>query len=162
MTGPAVAYPDGWAIYAVHGVRVPAHVIESPKSITVEEIEKETNAEVRRVMMERYGLDRYIKDSGAHKVHSDDWGTLWRKDVPDDEPLVMVEVLNSTPEPDGSFKTYFLRCDPQLRPLPDPAWDEEKKRDWMRQQEPQEMTAHNAIASTWGLRGDAYHPALQT
>ena len=27
----------------------------------------------------------------------------------------MVEVVNSTPEPDGSWKTYFLRVPPQMR-----------------------------------------------
>jgi hypothetical protein len=37
----------------------------------------------------------------------------------------MVGVVNSTPEPDGSFKNYFLGVHPELRPLPPPgvsAW----------------------------------------
>jgi hypothetical protein len=28
--------------------------------------------------------------------------------------------------------------------------------------EPQEMTAHNAVASTFGLRGEQYEPVMET
>lgn len=28
--------------------------------------------------------------------------------------------------------------------------------------EPQEMTAHNAVASTFGLRGEQYSPTIET
>jgi hypothetical protein len=37
---------------------------------------------------------------------------LLRKQVPDDEPIVYVDLLNSTPEPDGTTKRYMLRVDP--------------------------------------------------
>src|SRR4029077_18916000 len=33
LGGPACAYPDGWAIYAVHGARVPEFVVERPQEI---------------------------------------------------------------------------------------------------------------------------------
>ena len=56
-TGPALAYPDGWSIYAWHGVRVPAWVITGP---TVELIHAEENAEIRRCAIEHLGWDRYI------------------------------------------------------------------------------------------------------
>ena len=47
-------------------------------------------------------------------IHSDELGDLYRADVPDDEPLVMVRVLNSTPEPDGTYKPYWLRVPPGM------------------------------------------------
>jgi uncharacterized protein DUF6745 len=97
-TGPAIAFPDGYKHYCFHGVTVPEHVIERPETITWQEIDAERNAEVRRVMMERYGTERYVKDSGAKVLSTDDYGELYRKDVPDDEPVVMVRVINSTPE----------------------------------------------------------------
>ncbi len=152
LSGPAVAYPDGWAIYAVHGVRVPADIITNPENITSMRIDAEQNAEVRRVMIERMGYERYILESGAQLLNTDAYGSLYRKELSDDEPLVMVHVLNSTPEPDGSIKKYMLRCQPELRPL------------LGNQQfgEPQVMTAKNAIASTFGLRGEEYEPAVQT
>lgn len=67
-TRAAICWPDGWGLHMWHGVRVPAHVIEAPASITVAEIEAEQNAEVRRVMIERYGAARYLLDSGAKPV----------------------------------------------------------------------------------------------
>ena len=42
-------------------------------------------------------------------MHDDKWGTLWRMDIPGEEPMVMVELQNATPEPSRQFKTYFLR-----------------------------------------------------
>ena len=59
-TGPALRYGDGWEIHALHGIRVPRHVIEAPESITIEEIRRERHAELRRVLRERYGDERYF------------------------------------------------------------------------------------------------------
>jgi hypothetical protein len=113
-TGPSHRWRDGWELHYIHGVRVTKQIVEAPHTITVEQIEKEENAEVRRVMVERYGLERYLKDSNAQKIHEDDYGILYRKEQPDDEPLVMVKVVNSTPEADGSYKDYFLRVPPTI------------------------------------------------
>jgi hypothetical protein len=68
-SGPACAYPDEWAIYAWHGIRVPQHVIEAPGAITIKMIDGEANQEVRRVMIERYGYERY---AGTSKVVHED------------------------------------------------------------------------------------------
>ena len=120
-TGPACAYADGWAIHAIHGVVVPADIIETPASLTVQRIEAEKNAEVRRVMIDRYGPARYITGSGATVVHELPAthpmtglrsARLLRKEVPDDEPIIYVDLLNSTPEPDGTTKRYMLRVQP--------------------------------------------------
>ena len=94
--GLSIGYPDGWGVYAWHGVRVPSEIILHPELITAEKIEKEENAELRRVMVERMGYDRYILESGIALVHSDETGALYRKEFPDDEPLVVVHVTNST------------------------------------------------------------------
>jgi uncharacterized protein DUF6745 len=145
-TGPACGYPDGWTIYAVHGVRVPRYVIEEPAKIDVARIGAETNAEIRRVMIERYrhgenvsGSAAYVRDSGAKRLdHDERFGTLWRRDLPNDEPIVMIEVINSTPEPDGRFKRYWLRVPPDTK------------------------TAHEAVAWTFGVPAKDYAPAVET
>jgi hypothetical protein len=147
LTGPACAYPDGWGIYAVHGTRVPADIIEDRASITVARIEAETNAEVRRVMIDLYGPKRYLTDSGAVVVHEYPAdhaiiglrsARLLRKEVADDEPIVMIDLLNSTPEPDEKeTKRYQLRVDPN-------AYDGQAARD-----------CHAAVASTWRMPNGA-------
>jgi hypothetical protein len=117
---------------------VPQQVIEAPETLTVAQIRDERNAEIRRVMMERFGHARYIRESGARQINRDDWGTLWRTGVPDDEPLVMVALVNSTPEPDGSFHEYMIRVPPDVQ------------------------TAHQAVAWTFGLEAHEYVPLAQT
>lgn len=148
-TGPTLE-SDVENLYFWHGVMVPAFVITKPEWITVKHIQAEENAEVRRVMMERYGLSRFLLDSGAKKVDEDEFGELYQTEIPNDEPLVMVKVMNSTQEPDGSFKPYFLRVNPELRPL-------------LKNGEmggPQKVTALNAVASTFGMTGEEYVKSL--
>jgi len=138
-------------LYYWHGVMVPAFVVTNPEWITLKHIGDESNAEVRRVMIERYGLSRYLLDSGAKRIAEDEFGELYRTEIPNDEALVMVKVMNSTPEPDGSQKPYFLRVHPELRLLgKDGSVGESQK-----------LTPLNAVASTFGLTGAEYLERLQ-
>ncbi|MER6630266.1 DUF6745 domain-containing protein [Streptomyces sp. NPDC000987] len=137
-SGPALAYPDGFALHAWRGMPVPPAFVAELPSLTPERIRSEENAELRRVMLEYYGYDRYLADSGARPVHQDPTGTLWRIDLPDDEPVVMVEVLNSTPEPDGTRRTYWLRVPPSTR------------------------TAKAGVAWTFGVPAAEYAPVRET
>ena len=100
--GPALTC-DVENLYFVHGVMVPEKVVMAPKTLTIAEIEAEANSEVRRIMIERYGQDHYLMESNAKEIHRDDSGVLYRKEIAGDEALVMVKLLNSTPEPDGSL-----------------------------------------------------------
>ena len=136
--GAAVLYRDGFGIYAIHGVRVPEELIKDPSSNTVEVIANESNAEVRRVRITRYGYDRYLQDAGFTMFQKDDFGTLYRKEIAGEPTLVFVEVINSTPEPDGTFKKYVLPCRSTVR------------------------TAHEAVAQSFGLTPESYNPEIET
>ncbi|MDE2104578.1 MAG: hypothetical protein KGL39_45505, partial [Patescibacteria group bacterium] len=136
-TGPAFELP-GQRLWFWQGIEVPQYVVENPKAIIVPDIETEPNAEVRRIKIERFGQARYLQESGAKEIHRDDFGVLYRKELAGDEPLVMVKVLNSTPEPDGSFKDYFLRVPPNMR------------------------RAREAVAWTFGKAEADYEPALES
>jgi hypothetical protein len=145
VTGPAIQYvPNtseaglGFSIYAIHGITVPRKLVENRDSITVEEIEREQNQEVRRIMVEAYGAQRYLENSNAEMIHADLSGQLWRKNMPNDEPLVMVRVKNSTPEPDGSIKVYWLRVPPTV------------------------LTAQEGVAWTFNMQGHEYVPEQET
>ena len=124
-------FADGYGFYAWHGVRVSEDIIMHPETITIEQIDNERNAEMRRILLTRFGEARYIEESGIEPVHQDDFGRLYIKQIPMDEPLVMVRVLNSTPEHDGSIKPYWLRVDPN-------AYEGDARR-----------YAKAAVASTW-------------
>ncbi|MFD7749930.1 DUF6745 domain-containing protein [Streptomyces sp. NPDC059698] len=136
--GPALAYGDGFALHAWRGMPVPAAFLAELPSLAPERIRAEENAELRRVMLEYYGYDRYLTESGAEPVHRDETGVLWRIALDGDEDVVMVEVVNSTPEPDGTYRTYWLRVPPATR------------------------TAKDGVAWTFGLEGRAYAPLRQT
>ncbi|WP_326702448.1 DUF6745 domain-containing protein [Streptomyces cyaneofuscatus] len=135
---PALAYRDGFALYAWRGMPVPADFLAELASLTPRRIREEENAELRRVMLEFYGYDRYLTESGAEPVHRDETGILWRIALDGDEDVVMVEVVNSTPEADGTHRTYWLRVPPATR------------------------TAKDGVAWTFGLDGAAYAPVRQT
>lgn len=136
--GPALAYSDGFALHAWRGLPVPGEFLDSLDTLTPERIRNEENAELRRVMLEYYGYDRYLEKSGARPVHHDETGVLWRIELPGDEDAVMVEVVNSTPEPDGTSRTYWLRVPPTTR------------------------TAREGVAWTFGLSAEEYDPLRQT
>jgi len=125
-----------------------------------DDIERMGHAGWRRIMIERYrvgeevrGIAAYLRDSGGVRLdHDEVFGTLWRRSVAGEEPLVMIEVVNNTPEPEGSYRHHFLRADPQLRPMHgDGTFGP-----------PQPLTARNAVASSFGLTGPEYEPEVET
>lgn len=170
-----VEYVDGTGVWAHHGIRVPREAVRAPGWVTVKRIEDEKNSEVRRAYIEIYGTGKYLLDSGAEQLHRDEFGILYRKG-----DIVSVRVLNSTPEPNGTlsaeqaleifgkarwwkpefagqrFKEYFLDVHPDLCPLLDPVVDGTELG------APQKMTARNAVASTFGMRGEDYQPAAES
>jgi len=120
--GPALE-SDVEDLYFWHGMMIPGYIIDNPEQITVKRVDDETNAEIRRVMLERFpgGLGAYLTAAGAKVVDvgSDDHpvrglrgSRLLYREIPDDEAIVLIECRNSTPEPDGSIKLYHLRIDP--------------------------------------------------
>jgi hypothetical protein len=144
--GPAIAYPDGYELYAWRGLRVPKEAFDAAW-LTADRIMKEENAELRRAHMEIYGQGRYMRDAGGvllDEVHEPAFpglidAKLWKLPNPDGpEPLVCVECRNSTPEPDGEYKLYNLWVPPEVK------------------------TAHEALAWTFGLPVEDYLPLVET
>lgn len=135
-SGAAITYGDGWKLFCWHGMTVPESVIRM--QYNANDITKQPNVEVRRLMVERYGAENYLKETGVKPIHSDRFGVLYELRQNDDEPLVMVQVINSTPEPDGTFKHYFLRVPPTMR------------------------RAKEAVAWTFGLAPEDYCPFAES
>ncbi|MBS1954835.1 MAG: hypothetical protein JST89_11655 [Cyanobacteria bacterium SZAS-4] len=136
---PSQQWKDGWKLYHWHGVRVSRQFAEEFDTITYNDIESESNLEIRRLMLERYGVKRFLIDVGAQEVQRDECGILYRHTIHEAlEPVVMVEVTNSTSEPDGTYKKYFLRVPPHI------------------------TTAKAGIAWTFNLDNNEYSPIIQT
>ena len=90
-TGPAISYRDGWKLYFLEGVNVSSAVVERPDTITIEDIRNASNAEVRRVTMQQYGLLRYFKDLGAKELDSRFGEALFRDPEDDQKWLVCTD-----------------------------------------------------------------------
>jgi hypothetical protein len=135
--GPFCAWADGTALWAWHGVRVPPRVILAPDTLTVRDIQTESNAEVRRVMIERWGWDRYLAETQATKQSSDRCGDYYELEL-DGARIGVAVVTNKTPESDGSFKRYGLRVDAG------------------------HLSCASAVARTFGMRADQYRPSLES
>jgi hypothetical protein len=136
--GPALLYPDSWGLYAWNGLPVPPRFISFTRNMNSHDIVQEQNVELRRMMLEAYGMEAFMLSSGARKVQQDDCGELWKQEMPEDEPLVMVRVTNSSPEPEGHLKKYFIRVPPATR------------------------TAREGVAWTFGMGPQEYNPKKQT
>ena len=121
-TGPFCQWRDGFSLYAWHGIRVPAWIIEQPHLITIEKIDGESNAEIRRVMLDRYGFLRYLQEKKAQTIDQDtDEGgevmTLYSMPTDDDDgnPMMTIHLKNSTPDPDGKVREYVVRVPPTCK-----------------------------------------------
>jgi hypothetical protein len=138
--GPALRYRDGWSVHAWKGVRVPAWMIEHPEKITPFEISDTFDPVLRNTMIDIMTPERFIATGVVACVSKDAAGILWRKHWSHRGVTIgswsAVEVVNGTPEPDGSQKRYLLTVPAQVR------------------------TAQEAVAWTYGLSVKQYS-ALQ-
>jgi len=136
-SGPFCRWADGTALYAWHGVYVPWWVIEQPSRITLDRVQSEANAEVRRAMIERKGWDWYLDALGAQPVAIDRFGALYHTTM-DDALIGVVVVTNSTPEADGTYKRYALLVPPG------------------------HQTPHAAVAATFEMTPEEYNPMVES
>jgi hypothetical protein len=103
--GPALEYSDGYCLYMHKGIEVTQQIIDSPETLTIEQIDSQSNAEIKRIMMEKYGWGKYLKSSGSVLIdeYTDQLGhpvKLWKKELGENfrQPIVMIELTNSTIE----------------------------------------------------------------
>jgi hypothetical protein len=131
-TGPALRFRDGFSAFVWRGVAVPQRLIERPEEITLVAIDAQTNVQIRRCMIEIMTPRRYVAEGGATRIAEDETGILWRRTWLAHDAWAAVEVINATPEPDGTRKHFFLQVPPNLQ------------------------TAREAVAWTYGMRPEVY------
>ncbi len=119
-------------------VRISPRIAFQPENIIVEEIVSETNSELRRVLLERFGLERFLCAAEAEVLDRDqDAGgerKLLRVPMKGDEDLVCILVICPS-----TSRQYILRVPPTMR------------------------TCRQAVAWTAGFdNADDYHPLVET
>ena len=131
--GPAIEYPDGFSIYAWHGLRFPKKWITQTPSPS--EALNWPNLEQRRVACELVGWENIIDKLNGRVIDKDtnpEIGELVRVNLPDSSPEKFLRVVC------GTGRKFAMPVPPNMQ------------------------TARQANAWTWGLEPDEYNPEIRT
>ena len=128
-------------MYAWKGVRIPEHLIEKRMEMTTAQIRKETNQEIKRIMIEIYtslhGPHSVIKDMKAKKI-GEDKNHGFPRVIYEVDSMRFIHVVNGSLEPDGSRREFFLGV------------------------QSNETDPHSAIATSYGRPANKYKEAVRT
>ena len=135
MVGPAILWRDGYALYAWHGVIIPP---EWTKGVfpTAHKMLHWDNIEQRRAGCSMMGWAKILREINARVIDKDPnplIGTLMEADIPDS----------------GVERFLVVECGTGRKGIVLPVSKEA-------------TTAHEANASTWGLKPDQYRPEIRT
>ncbi len=113
---PAVEWEGYHPMYFWRGVEMTRLAGHHPERVTARQVLGWRNAERRRVAIERFGWDWFVDRLGLVEAQADDFGRLLRspRDI-DGERVQLVEVVNASREPDGTYRRYLLRVPPMMR-----------------------------------------------
>jgi len=133
----------GTIAYYYEGIAVPKRFIDAPETLNLDSIITNPNTEVRYVGLKVYGYDRMEKEGRLKKINEDEKGTLYLFKYNDGKTdlnteIGLAKVLNSSAEPDGTYKTYFLQVPPDM------------------------TTCKEAIAWTFRMNVDDYFPEQES
>lgn len=70
-SGPAIKWRGGRTIWSIHGVGLGAdgeQIVMRPETQTIAQIDGETNEEIRRIRIERFGWTRYLDETNAKVI----------------------------------------------------------------------------------------------
>jgi hypothetical protein len=133
---------DKWGSisYYYEGVRIPPHFYTKPDSLTITEVLAHPNTEVRYVGIKIVGMDKVLESNNTTIIHKDKQKNqiLFQIKGIFDEPVSYVKVVNSTQEPDGTYKDYYLCVPPTVK------------------------TCQQAVAWTFRLEEQEYQPEQET
>jgi hypothetical protein len=133
---------DKWGSisYYYEGVRIPPHFYTKPDSLTITEVLAHPNTEVRYVGIKIVGMDRVLDSENTTIIHKDKKKNqiLFQIKGIFGEPVSYVKVVNSTQEPDGTYKDYYLCVPPTVK------------------------TCQQAVAWTFRLEEQEYQPEQET
>ena len=124
LAEPAIRWKNGEEFYCIAGVEIEKEKWNKiqQKTLSKEDILHEPNAEVRRIMMEQLGNQRFVEICHPTTIHEDEYGKLLKIELKSDEPWIGIRVQDASVD-----KKYILRVPPAMK------------------------TCHEAIAWTFGF-----------
>ena len=162
---PAIRWKEGAELYFIHGVKVDKKIVLNPETITKEEIVNEKNEEVRRVMAERVGAEKFCKMMNFEVLSEDDFGALLQTKINEDIYTYAHVLCPST------GREYYLQVPHDLdeallalRASKGATWEKWTESDeesiWPNSGKME--TCKQAVAWTFGKSVQEYSPLIQT
>lgn len=142
-SGPAFEYGnDTTELYFWHNILVEKYIIMNPEKITAEKILNEGNIEISRIMLERMGVEKFVKETKAKVVDQDIDGKG------NCRQLLAIR-LPAESFPESIMKIVKIICP-------------STGRTYMMRVPPQTITCQEAVAWTFGLKPNQYCPIEET
>lgn len=130
----------GSIFYYYEGIQIPKSFYEERELLTLEQVFQHPNTEVRYVGIKMVGFERVMEK--ARIIHTSEKGggmiLFGLSNIVPETELIVLKVINSTPEADGTSKNYFLMVPPEMK------------------------TCEEAVAWTFSKSPEDYHPSQET
>jgi len=114
---PAILYPDGFSVWCLHGVHVTKQIAETPADkLPVKLVIDEENAEVRKEIIRKIGIERVLAELDAKERDKDDVYELLELDLQDvnNQPYVYLKMFNPS-----TSEIHFERVRPNCTSIPE-------------------------------------------
>ena len=142
--GPSHAWRDGFEIFNWHGILIAPEyqwIIKTPEKLTPVIIANERNSEMRRIMLEKFGFEKYLEAGKAETVAKDTDGNGFERlllslTVGSDR-ISVLQVINGSLEADGSRRKFHIGAMPGRNP-------------------------HECVAASYGINPAKYREAVRT
>jgi len=107
---PAITFRDGWKVFALEGVLMDESAVRRPESISLERIRAADSEEVRRLLIGRYGWEKFMHDTHAVVLDMDaDADGVLRALMKAEQHVVLVCACTST------GRTFTMEVDPACK-----------------------------------------------
>jgi hypothetical protein len=94
--GPAISYRDDFGVYFWNGRRIEPEkewIIHTPDKIGIESFTGERNTEIRRIMLEKMGSERFFAETNSEEIDYDHRNKVGLYEL--DSPLGSIQVTKS-------------------------------------------------------------------
>lgn len=103
----AILFGDGFKYFLVNGREVSPELIRNQHPISRVEYENEPDPFFKHILMQKLGLERYLREGNVPVVNENEHGRLYREEKLEQEPLAVLEIIESG---DSRFVEVSSEC----------------------------------------------------